>query len=114
MDLAVILLSLLPFVRAATAPCTSAKSEAAFLTGVVEGLPVSYTDSFCSATSSGSIVSPDQTGVSHYVLPGFIPKQLLGKENQTWKLVTHEYHDAYSSETEPAVVHLWLRAVCIG
>ena len=114
MDLVLLLLSLLPFAYAASAPCASAKSETAFLTGLVEGLPVSHVNSFCSATSIGTTVSPDQTGVSHYVLPGFIPKQLLSEENHIWKLVTHEDEDAYSSEAEPAVMHLWLRAVCIG
>ena len=45
-------------------------------------------------------VSPDDTGISHFVLPGFIPKTLLGEMDKGWKLVTHDQSDTESPDIE--------------
>ena len=101
--------------HAAPEPCTSGRSQLAFLNGVVEGLPHSEASSMCSVASNSMTVAPDEMGVSHFVLPGFIPKQFLGEEDQTWKQVTHA-EQAYTSteDSHATVMHLWLRAVCTG
>lgn len=57
---------------------------------------------------------PRRHRYSHFVLPGFIPKTLLGEVDQGWKLVTHDQSDTESPDMEAAVMHLWLRAMCSG
>lgn len=95
-------------------PCTTPRSQAAFLKGVVDGLPESLQSELCLDSSDMMTVSPDETGVSHFVLPGFVRKALLGEVDEGWKLVTHEEPYTQSPDAEAAVMHLWLRAVCIG
>ena len=108
-------LGFLVAVHAATAPCSHLGSESAFLTQVLAELPQPVLFSFCDIkTGSQSTVHPDETGVSHFVLPGLIPKQLLGEENYEWKLVREGEQLVGSLDSEPAVLHLWLRAACIG
>jgi len=108
-------LGFLVAVHAATAPCSHLGSESAFLTQVLAELPQPALLSFCDTkTGSQSTVHPDETGVSHFVLPGLIPKQLLGEENHEWKLVREGEQLVGSLDSEPAVLHLWLRAACIG
>ncbi len=108
-------LSFLVAVHAATAPCSHLKSESAFLPLVLAELPQPALLSFCDTETGGhSIVQPDETGVSHFLLPGLIPKQLLGEENHEWKLVRDGEQLVGSLDSEPAVLHLWLRAACTG
>ena len=108
-------LGFLVAVHAARAPCSHLGSESAFLTQVLAELPQPVLFSFCDIkTGSQSTVHPDETGVSHFVLPGLIPKQLLGEENYEWKLVREGEQLVGSLDSEPAVLHLWLRAACIG
>ena len=100
--------------HATPGPCATPRSQAAFLHGVVDELPESLQEELCVVPSEMMTVSPDATGVSHFVLPGFIPKALLGEAEQGWKLVTHEEPYIQSPDAEAAVMHLWLRALCIG
>ncbi len=100
---------------AATAPCSHLGSESAFLTQVLAELPQPALVSFCDIHTGGqTTVHPDETGVSHFVLPGLIPKQVLGEENHEWKLVREGKQLVGSLDSEPAVLHLWLRAACTG
>lgn len=111
---AIFLIILTAVVHAAPGPCTTPRSQAAFLKGVVDGLPDSLQQELCLDSSDTVTVSPDETGVSHFVLPGFIPKPLLGEMEEGWKLVTHGEPYTQSPDAEAAVMHLWLRAMCIG
>ena len=108
-------LGFLVAVHAATAPCSHLGSESAFLTQVLAELPQPALLSFCDTkTGSRSTVHPDETGVCHFLSPGLIPKQLLGEENHEWKLVREGEQLVGSDDSEPAVLHLWLRAACVG
>lgn len=108
-------LGLLTAARTAVAPCSDLKSEAAFLKDVVADLPQQMRATFCEAVPAGKgTVHPDETGVSHFVLPGLIPKRLIGEENDTWQVVGYGEQSGGSADSEPAVLHLWLRAACIG
>ena len=111
----VVWLGLFAAVHAQAIPCSSQRLQAAFLTEIVTGLPEELRETFCeSASPSLYAVYPDDTGVSHFVLPGFIPKTSLGEADQTWQLVRHGQQIVDPSTAEPAVLHLWLRAACIG
>ena len=107
------LISVLAAAGASTGPCGSSATQTAFLRGIVDGLPDSAQDALCSGDPNSLLISPDQTGVVHYVLPGFIPKHMLGEENGSWKTLAsdHSYTDPFGSEA--AVLHLWLRALCV-
>ncbi len=108
-------LGFLVAVHAAAAPCSHLGTESAFLTQVLAELPQPALLSFCDINTGGqTTVHPDETGVVHFVLPGLIPKQLLGEEGNEWKLVREGEQLAGSLDSEPAVLHLWLRAACIG
>ena len=106
-------LGFLVAVHAATTPCSHLGTKSAFLTQVLAELPQPALLAFCE-TSGQTTVHPDETGVSHFVLPGLIPKQLLGEENHEWKLVREGDQSVGSLDSEPAVLHLWLRAACTG
>ena len=110
----IFLIVLIAVAHADHGPCTTPRSQAGFLKGVIDGLPESLQQELCLASSDTVTVSPDETGVSHFVLPGFIPKTSLGEMDEGWKLVTHEEPHTQSPEAEAAVMHLWLRAMCIG
>ena len=108
------LIILIAVAHAASGPCATQRLQAAFLKDVVDGLPESLQEELCLASSEVMTVSPDATGVSHFVLPGFIPKALLGEAEQGYNLVTHEEQYIQSPDAAAAVMHLWLRALCIG
>ena len=103
--------------QTATAPCSGLKSEAAFLAEITAGLPQKVRASFCDVGVTGKhTVHPDETGISHFVLPGLIPKHLIGDENDKWKVVRHRKQAELEgvADSEPALLHLWLRAACTG
>ena len=101
--------------QAGAAPCSQSKSRTAFVPDVVNGLPATTQDEFCDSRSSLRLTAfPDETGVTHYVLPGFIPKNLLGAEGESWRVVFHNEEAPESDQVESAVLHLWLRAACTG
>ena len=97
------------------APCSQSKSRTAFVSEVANGMPATMQDDFCDSRSSLRLTAfPDETGVTHYVLPGFIPKNLLGAEGESWRVVFHNEEALGSAQVEAAVLHLWLRAACTG
>ena len=85
----------------------------AFLKDVVEGLPQTSQDQFCQTSNGSFTVHPDETGVTHFVLPGFIPKHLLGRDNEAWEVVS-QGQQIEADQGQPAALHLWMRAACIG
>lgn len=106
--------ALLTILHSVAGLCTAATPQYVFLQDFVDDLPHAIRDGMCPTSSDEVIVSPDETGVSHYVLPGLIPKRLLGQAGQGWQLVTHADENMDSSNSEAVLMHLWLRAVCIG
>ena len=78
----VVLAFVMANVAAQLQPSPHLRSEAAFLQQIVQGLPADQkAQLYLPNSTSGLIVRPDETGVSHFVFPGFIPKHLLGRQS---------------------------------
>ena len=97
---------------AAAAPCVQSRSESAFLQGIVSDLPADTDATFCHDTTSRLTVHPDDTGVQHFVLSGHVPRHLVGKQGDGWQLVQHSQSYTREADSLPAILHLWIRALC--
>ena len=97
------------------APCRTSTWQSAFLSNVTNGLPDSRREHFCSDTSLNRlIINPASTGVSHYVLAGNLETSLLQKPNDTYGVLRVGEIAANGVEQTPVLLHIWLRALCIG
>ena len=97
------------------APCS--RWDSAFLTNVTSGLPDSTREQFCSDASSNRLIaSPASTGVSHYALAGSLATSSIGKNStsHSWPVLRVGELAANDVEQTAVVLHIWLRAVCIG
>ena len=96
----------------AAAPCLQSRLQSAFLIGVVNGLPADTQVTFCDDTSSQTFVHAEETGVQHFVFSGHIPQHLVGKHHGRWQRVRHNQLVSRGPGTLPALLHLWIRALC--
>ena len=97
------------------APCS--RWESAFLTNVTNGLPGSTREQFCSDSSSNRLIaSPDSTGVAHYALAGSLATNFIGKNRTSHKYPVLQIGEIAADDVEqtPVILHIWLRALCIG
>lgn len=110
-----ILASCIVTVTSSLVPCTTQKWEAAFLSNVTSGLPRDVQETFCGQhIADRSTISPADTGIVHYVLPGSLDTGMLGKHNGTWNILRVGDKPAKGPVQTPVLLHLWLRALCIG
>lgn len=93
-------------------PCLQSRLQSAFLKGVVDGLPADTKVTFCNDTSSQIFVHEEDTGVQHFVFSGHIPQHLLGKHLGRWQRVRHNQMVSRGPNALPALLHLWIRALC--
>lgn len=98
--------------RTAADPCLQSRLQSAFLKGVVDGLPADTLVTFCNDTSSQIFVHGEDTGVQHFVFSGHIPQHLLGKHLGRWQRVRHNQMVSRGPNALPALLHLWIRALC--
>lgn len=95
--------------------CQSSKWHSAFLANVTAGLPEVTHAEFCSDNGSRRfLAAPSDYGIAHYVLPGSLDIELLGKQNGTYKVLQVGQIAADDTVQTPVLLHLWLRALCIG
>lgn len=109
----VIVLQILDTHTAEAAACLHARLKPAFVRSIVDDLPSEVQNTFCNV-SSPTTIRPEDTGVQYFVLPGHIPKHLVGKQGDGWRLVQHVGSYSHNSDALPAVLHLWIRAICVG
>lgn len=109
------LLLLLPFVTSqlAAIPCLQPRVESGFLAGVIHDLSTAVRDTFCQDNTPRATANAAELGIRQLVLSGHVPRQLVGKQNNQWQLVRHGDVDRHDTDNLPAVVHLWLKALCI-
>lgn len=96
------------------APCLLPRATTAFVQGVIDGLPAEMQRTFCNETTSSFHVRPEDLGVQQFVLSGHIPRHLVGKQGNEWHLVQHVQSSSRESDALPAMLHLWIKALCSG
>ena len=106
--------SCLTLATASLQRCTTRKYSGAFLSEVTEGLDPSLKGEFCRSDETHVVVRPEDTGIVHYVLPGSIALDKLGKQNNTFGLLPIGEVAGLASVQAAAALHLWVRATCTG
>ena len=106
--------SIVALATASLQPCTTQKFQTAFLSNVTSGLPPSVMNDFCIDARPIVITEPQDTGIVHYVLPGSIALDKLGKQNDTYSVLSVGEVAPLTSVQTAVSLHLWMRASCVG
>ena len=96
-------------------PCRSSRWQSAFLANVTHSLPDLTRADFCfDASSNRFITAPSDTGTSHFVLAGSLGVHVFGKQNGAFSVLRVGDIAADDVEQTAVLLHIWLRALCIG
>ena len=101
-------------VAASLQSCRSDKYETAFLANITAPLVTGLRNEFCNRGGTDVIVLPEDTGIAHYVLPGSLATEKLGKQQAQFRVLQIGEVASLGAIQTPVSLHLWMRALCIG
>ena len=106
--------SCIVLVEASLRFCNSDRFEDAFLANVTNGLPSQLRQDFCDRSGTNAVLTPEDTGIVHYVLTGGIVTDQLGKQGNRFNILQLGQVAPLSAAQTSVTLHLWIRAWCNG